>query len=233
MSHLKSLASPKTLKIHRKETNWVMKSAPGAHPLNASIPLGVLLRNQLGVASNRKEVNFILHNKGILVNGKVITEDKLPVGLLDFVEIVSLEKVYIIKVDHKGRLFAEEVDKTKTSEKVSKIVDKTMLKSGKIQVNLYDGRNILIDAKDSKKYPVGASIVFKFPEFKISSILKRENGNLALVAKGRHAGKIGKIEDISKSGLNLQSLTTIDVDGEKVITNTDYIFVVGEKESKI
>jgi len=233
MTHLKTLASQKALKVHRKEDVFIMKSAPGPHGLQASIPLGVLFRNYLGIADNRKEVRYILHSNEVLVDGRRVKDERLPVGLLDIVAIPSIDKYLIIMVDNNARLYPKEIDKAKADVKLCKLTGKTMLKGGKLQLNFYDGRNVLVNAKDSKKYSVGGTAVIKLSDFKITDFIGLAKDKTALVAKGRHAGKIGKITEITKSGLNLRSLTTLECDGEKVMTNTDYIFIVGDKTSKV
>ncbi len=233
MTHLKTLVSSKALKVPRKERVWIMKSSPGPHKGDESIPIGVLLREYLGLADNRKEVRYILHKNEVLVDGRRVKDEKFPVGLLDVVALPGTDKYYLISVDSNARLCPQEIDKKKASEKLCKLSGKTMLKGGKLQLNFYDGKNLLADAKDSKKYGVGDTLVLSLPELKITAVLSKDKGKMALVAKGRHAGKIGKIINITESGLNLKSLTTVDVDGEKLVTNTDYIFIVGDKESKI
>jgi small subunit ribosomal protein S4e len=121
----------------------------------------------------------------------------------------------------------------KSESLICKLVGKTALKGGKIQLNLHGGKNIILSAKDAKKYSVGGSLIVSLPDFKIGEFIESGIGKMALVAKGRHSGKVGKIIEVTKSALNLKSLTTLDVNGEKLVTNTEYIFIVGDKESKI
>jgi len=233
MSHVKTLASSKALKIPKKERVWTMKTAPGPHEANWSIPIGVLLRDYLKLAENRKEVRHILHNKGVLLDGKVVSDEKLGAGLLDVVSMPTADKYYRIMVDNNARLIPVEIDKKKAGSKMCKVTNKTMLSGGKLQLNLYDGKNILVSAKDAKKYSVGGSVELSLPDLKIGGFTELAVDKVGLVAKGRHSGAIGKITKITKSELNLQSLTTIDVNGEKLMTNTDYIFIVGDKASKL
>lgn len=233
MTHLKTLASPKAMKVHRKENVFVMKAAPGPYKASEAVPIGVLLRDYLGLAANRKEVRYILHNNEVIVNGRRVKDERFPLGLLDVVSIPASGKHYLIKVDSNARLYPEEISEEKSKTKLCKLVDKTVVKGGKLQLNLYGGGNILADVKDSKKYPVGGTLVLKLPEMKIAGFIELAEGKTALVAWGRHAGKVGKVAGITKSGLNLKSLTTIESEGEKLQTNTDYIFIVGDKEPKI
>jgi small subunit ribosomal protein S4e len=231
MTHLKAIASPKALKVHRKEKAWLLKAAPGPHPADAAVSMGVVLRDYLGLVQNLREVRYLLQNNEVTVDGKRVKDVKFALGLLD-VFCVG-EKCYLMMVDNNARLYPKEVDKAKASENLCKLTGKTMLKGGKLQLNFYDGKNIIIDVKDSKKYETGGTAVINIESGKITSFMPLEVGKAALISKGRHAGKIGKIVEITKSGLNLKSLTTVDTGEEKLLTNTAYIFIVGDKESKI
>lgn len=234
MKQLKTIAAPRALKVHRKEKVWTIAPAPGPHPSAWAIPLGTLLRDYLALAENRKEIKFILNNSTVFVDGRRIKDDRFPIGLLDVVSIDKIEKTYIIMVDHKGRLYPKELEKGKAKDsKLCKLTGKTVIKGGQVQLNFYDGKNVVVEAKDAKKYKVGGTALIKVPEIKITEFIEPGVGKTALVAKGRHSGKIGKIVDVTKGGLNLRSLTTIESGGEKVVTNTDYVFIIGDKAPRI
>ncbi len=230
---MKALASPKALKIHKKGDKWVMNPAPGPHGIDESVPMGVLLRTYLGLAENRKESRYLLRNNEVLVDGRRVKDENFPVGLLDVVDIPKADKGYIILVDGNARLYPKEAGKKQAGFKLCKLAGKTMTNGGKLQLNLYDGKNLAASVKESKKYKTGGTLVLELPGLKIRDFIERAKGKAALVAKGRHAGKIGRITDITESGLHMKSLSTLDCDGEKVVTNTDYIFVVGDKEPMI
>jgi len=229
MTHLKTIAAPRTMKISRRETKFILSPIAGPHAKAACVPLGVVLRDYLGLVENRKEIKYMLNNKEVLVDGRRVRDENRPMGLFDILSIPEIEKTYIIMVNHRGELLPQEIDKKHADYNLCKITGKTALRGGKIQLNCYDGKNILVDAKDGKKYTIGGTLVLKLPELKITDFMPLEKGKTAIVAKGRHAGKKGKILDISKSDLNLGSLTTLECDGEKVLTNTDYIFMIGDK----
>lgn len=233
MTNLKALAAPRAMKIHKKDKVWVIRPSPGPHALEDSVPMGVLLRDYLKLGENLKEIKYILHNTEVLVDGRRVKAERFPLGLLDQVSIPKIEKYYIMLVDSNARLYPKEVIKAKIGTNLCKLVGKTVLKGGKIQLNLYDGKNVLVDAKDSKKYTVGGTLVLKVPEMTITGFMERAKGKTAIISKGRHSGRIGTILDITESKLNLKSLTTIESEGDKFTTDTDYIFVVGEKEPMI
>jgi len=229
MTHLKTLAAPRSMKIPRRGKVFILTPSPGPHAKSECVSMGTLLREYLGLAENRKEIKHILNTKQVLVDGRRVKSEDYPLGLFDVVSILEIEKDYLMLVDHHGRLYAKEINKKAAEHKMCKLVNKTMIKGNKLQLNFYDGKNLLVDAKDSKKYAVGGTAVLKLPELKITDFLLAEPGKTVIVAKGRHASKMGKIVSKTGSDLNLSSLTTLDCSGEKVITNTAYIYVISEK----
>ena len=68
--HLKRLAAPRTVRLHRKEHTWTIKSSPGPHPLEESIPLGLIVRDYLKLCDTYKEVKSIIAGGDVLIDGK-------------------------------------------------------------------------------------------------------------------------------------------------------------------
>ena len=60
--HLKSYAAPKSWTLLRKITKWILRPQPGKHPLERSLPVGILLK-QLGIAQTTREAKKIVNNK--------------------------------------------------------------------------------------------------------------------------------------------------------------------------
>jgi small subunit ribosomal protein S4e len=61
-SHLKRLAIPRSWPLPRKTTVWVTRPRAGAHTLERSIPINIVIRDVLGMAHSTREVRTILHN---------------------------------------------------------------------------------------------------------------------------------------------------------------------------
>ncbi|MBN2517974.1 MAG: 30S ribosomal protein S4e [Candidatus Altiarchaeota archaeon] len=230
MTHQKRLAAPGSLKIHRKEAKWMPSSRPGPHPKEGSIPLLVLMRDHLKLADNRKEARYVIQNKGVLVDGRRVKDDKYPVGLFDTVSIPDAKLNFVILIDSRGRFYPEGIDAKEAGKKLCKIIGKTVLKGGSVQLNLYDGKNILVEAKDSKKYRVKDTLVLKLPDLSIDGHIPFGKDKICIITKGLHVSKMGKLLEVTQSSLNIDSLSTVEAKGGKITTLTDYTFVVGEKE---
>ena len=88
--HLKRYAASKALKLPRKSVVWMVKPAPGPHPSDKSIPLRLVIREYLGLARTAREVDRLLNEKHVLVDGRVRRDSKFPVGLMDVVQLPTL-----------------------------------------------------------------------------------------------------------------------------------------------
>ncbi|MEM1578869.1 MAG: 30S ribosomal protein S4e [Archaeoglobaceae archaeon] len=223
--HQKRLSAPKTYKIPRKAGKWVVRVSPGPHDKNA-IPLAVVIRDLLQLTDTAREARKIIAAGDVLVDGVVRRDYKFPVGLFDVVSIPKLEKSYRVLFDEKGRYVLREIEDN--DKKLYKITNKTIVKGGKVQLNLFDGTNILA----TNEYKTKDSLLLKIPEKQILDHLKFEEGALIMIIGGTHAGEIGRVKGykiVKGSGANL---VTVETPMGEITTVEDYVFVVGKKDSK-
>ena len=150
MTHLKRINAPRSWPIERRIRKFVAKPLPGTHKLAESMPLGVILREMLRIGKEKREIKIILNNKSILIDNKIRKEFRFPVGIFDSLSIPKLNKHFRITYNKKGDLDLVEISKEDSEHKTCKIIGKTVLKKGKTQLNLSDGRNIIVD-KDALK----------------------------------------------------------------------------------
>jgi len=202
-----------------KEDKWLSTPNPGAHGRSESITLLVVVRDLLGYADNSKEAKKIIHDGMIAVDKKVRKDHKFGVGLMDVVEIPKIEKHFRLLPGKKG-LALKEISEEESKIKLCRITGKKKMKKGVIQLMTHDG-GIITPAKD--EYKVNDTLVIKLPERKLEDGVKFEKGNLALVFKGRHTGRSGKIKDLLPGTATRNSITTL----EDIRTLTSYSFVIG------
>ena len=86
-SHIKRLMMPRSWPLPRKTTVWVQKPDPCGHSIEKCMPMGMILRDVLGVAHNRREAKKILHSRQIMVDGKIETAIGRGVGLMDVLTV--------------------------------------------------------------------------------------------------------------------------------------------------
>ena len=70
-SHHKRMEMPRTWQMTRKTDIWVQKPNPSGHSIEMCMPLGVVLRDVLGLAHNMREAKRILHSRKVSVDGKI------------------------------------------------------------------------------------------------------------------------------------------------------------------
>lgn len=238
--HLKRKPAPAFWPIHRKEYLWTVKPNPGPHPIAHSIPLILLLRDMLGVAQRRGEAKAILTSEKVLVDGQVQREELFPTGLMDVITIPEMEKSYRVLPSEKG-LMLHSVGKDEAGFKICRIENKTIVNGGSVQLNLHDGRNILIRVKDSSKpeedvFDTLDSVKIGLPSQEILGHLKLGEGAQAVIVGGKNAGKHGKIVALEKREHQKRKNTLVtveDVRGSRFQTTADYVFVIGDAKSHV
>ena len=86
-SHMKRLTMPRSWPLPRKSTIWIQKPNPCGHTLEHCMPLGVVLRDVLGVAQTRREAKRIVHSKLVKVDGNLESDSGRGVGLMDVLTV--------------------------------------------------------------------------------------------------------------------------------------------------
>ena len=224
--HLKRLAIPKAMPItNKKETTWLVKPMPGPHPSERCIPLGVFLRDVVKLAKTLREAKKVLSMRKVYVDGRVRTDEKFPIGLMDVVSLPEIKKNYRIVVDWKGRLIPLEITSETANKKIVKVVKKHTAPGGKIMLTFHDGKNMVGD----NHIRVGDSIVVKLPKPEMLSHLKMENGATCLVKEGKHASKIVTLKEILKRKEGKKPEALVEDSTGSFITVLDYLMVVGKE----
>jgi small subunit ribosomal protein S4e len=215
--HLKRLNSPKSWFIRRRTTKYVQKPLPGAHALAESMPIALVLK-QLGHARSGREAKQILNNHHVLVDGRRVKDPKSPVGILDNISLPASNEYYRITFDEKGRLQLVPIPKNEATSKLCKVVNKTAVPGGKLQLNLNDGRNILADTKAAN---TGDTLVVEVPKQKIAQRLALEKGALIYLLGGKHIGTLGTMQSADEDEI------TFTANGQSITTAKRYALVVG------
>ena len=142
---------------------------------------------------------------------------------MDIVEIPKTGEAYRVLLDRKGRLQLDLIDDG--SAKLSKIVNKSTIKCGKTQLNLNDGKNVIID---EDAYSVGDVISLKVPEQEIVEVYPLQEGATVLVTGGKHTGELGTVSEIIENKSSNPNTIIIENSAkDEFLTLKDYAFVVG------
>jgi small subunit ribosomal protein S4e len=227
---MKRLASPRSWKITKKSSTWVPKPRPGKHSIEQGVPLGVVLRDYLKLVDTMTEAKRVLGNREVKVDGRVATDHKTPVGLMDIVQVPKLEKSYRVVLDHHGRVVLTEIGAAEAAWKFCRVENKTVVSGGRIQLNLHDGRNVIVK---EKTYKTGDVVKLSVPEQEIKGHYAFGKGMTAFITGGAHVGEFAKVEGeevIRSPRPNLVSLKT----GETPYsTIKQFVFLVGKDKPEI
>lgn len=217
--HLSRLAMPKSWKIKRKGIKWVTRPHPGAHSLKLGLSLNVFLRDLLTLAKTTREVKSILNKQEVFVDGKRRKDHKYIVGLMDVVTLPKINKSYRILLNEKGYIRAVAIKKDEAGIKPCKITGKTVVRKGKMQLNLFDGKCLLVDKNELN---VGDSVVIEIPSQKIKERLPFAKGSTIYLIGGKHVGNVGVVEEIMNRRIVYKR------DQDRFETLKRYAFVIGK-----
>ncbi|MFQ6127637.1 MAG: 30S ribosomal protein S4e [Thermoplasmata archaeon] len=225
--HLKRLAAPRSWMISRKKHKWVVRPKPGPHGMEESIPLQIILRDMLHYCDKTREGRRLLSSRSVSVDGKPVTDLKRGVGLMDVLSFKQKKEHFRMLIDTKGRLQLVKVDAKQAKWKLSRIDGKTTVKGGRIQLNLYDGRNILLD---KNMYRTGDVLKISVPNQEILDHYELAKGNIALLVGGKHVGELARLKKYEKSRNPRENEVLFD---EGFSTSLHNVFVVGKKSPEI
>ncbi|UCH37253.1 MAG: 30S ribosomal protein S4e [Candidatus Bathyarchaeota archaeon] len=237
--HLKRLAAPASWPIHRKEFKWTVKPKPGPHSPHTSLPLLLVVRDVLGLVKNRREAQMMLAQGHVKVDGRAISEGGYPVGLMDVIEVPIIDQAFRMIPSKKG-LNLHVIKEDEKTFKLCKIVNKTTVHHGNLQLNAHDGRNFLIKTIDPKNtvedvYNTHDVLKIEIPNQAILDHLPLEAGVLGVVERGKRAGTRVEVKQIVKSKQPTvpSSVVLQDFKGNQFETILDYVFPIGKKVSWI
>ena len=224
--------SPTFWPIHRKEEVWAVRTSPGPHGLIISTPLMVVVRDFLGYAETAKEARTLIKQAKVLVDGKVRRDERYSVGLMDVVELPDADKSFRILPEHGGRFVLHPISGEETGFKLCKIVGKTTVKGGKTQLNLHDGRNLLLQ-DGGETYGVKDTVKLSIPDQEITDHIEYKPGVRAIITGGKSQGEYGILMGSGSEPGGKRTATVRNQENEDVRTLAKYIFVVGTEKPVI
>jgi|YelNatPaOPRAMG01_1025707.scaffolds.fasta_scaffold119451_2 small subunit ribosomal protein S4e len=239
LRHLKRYKAPAHWPISKKAFVWAPRPSPGPHPIANCIPLLILVRDILGYAHTSREAKLIISRGAIKVDGRVRRDEGYPVGLMDVVEIPEAGLRFRMVPAPKEVLAPVEIDESEASFKLCRVMGKTTIKGGNIQLNLHDGRNVLLRIADPRNpiedgYSTGDVLKLSIPNQSILGHLKFEPGSFAIVAYGKNVGAVGRITSIEPGTALRPATASLEGEGGSIVrTVADYVFVVGREAPEI
>merc|ERR1711881_105523 len=223
--HLKRLAAPKSWMLDKLGGVYTVRPSSGPHKLGESMPLTLFLRNRLKYALNKHEVQTILKQRLVKIDGKVRTDEKFPCGFMDVIQIEKNNENFRLIYDVKGRFTIHRITNQEAKYKLCRV---KQVKTGPKNVPfLYtsDGRTIrypdpLIKVNDSIRLDINTG--------KIMDFIKFDSGNLCMITGGRNTGRVGTIMHRERHPGSFDIVHVKDAAGHTFATRLAYTFVIGK-----
>ncbi|KAI1316743.1 40S ribosomal protein S4 [Mortierella claussenii] len=223
--HLKRLNAPKHWMLDKLTGTYAPRPTAGPHKLRECLPLVILMRNRLKYALNGKEVQSILMQRLVKVDGKVRTDSTFPAGFMDAITIEKTGENFRLVYDTKGRFTVHRITAEEAKYKLCKVKKVQLGAKGIPFVVTHDGRTLrypdpLIKVNDTVKLDLETG---KFNEF-----IKFEVGNVAMVTGGRNTGRVGVITHRERHVGGFDIVHIKDVLDRQFATRLSNVFVIGE-----
>merc|ERR1712106_792214 len=151
------------------------------------LPVGLFLRNRLKYAITMKEVETIMKQRLIKIDGKTRTDPKFPTGFMDVVQIDKTGENFRIIYDVKGRFTVHRITASEAAYKLCRVKAVSTGPKGVPYLHTSDGRTIRYPDPNAK---VNDSIQLDLATNKVQDIIVFEVGNLCMITGGANAGRV-------------------------------------------
>jgi len=226
---LKRQMAPQFWGITRKTKRFVITVRPGPHKKNCSVPTAVFLRDTLKIVTSLREAKASIYSGKVKIDGVVRKSLHYAIGLMDVVELENVPDIYRLVPSEKKLLTPIKINESEKSKKLVRVVSKTTINKGKMQIGFHDGRSLISDTKLN----VGDSCLIQIPDLKILEVIKLESGCQCLVTRGVNSGQIGKIETIVEGTFFLPKKAVLVLGDRKIEIPADIVMAIGKEEPVI
>ena len=206
--HLTRAESTKKLPIQRKGTKYIARAR--THK-TASVPIVIAMRDMLKLARTAREVKSMIKQKLLKINGHEVKDYRESLCLFN---LLHADKTYILTITKNGRFKLEETSQKEIRS--CKVLGKTLLKKGKIQINCHDGTNIITE---DNTLNVHDTINLKLTG-EIQATIRFEEGKHCIILKGKYQGTHGTIKDVLDRSVTIQ-----DEKGNVIILEKEHVMV--------
>jgi len=243
--HLKRLAAPKHWMLDKMGGIWAPRPSTGPHKLRECLPLTLILRNRLKYALTRREVQMIVMNRSIAIDGKIRTDINYPTGFMDVVSIEKTNENFRLLFDAKGRFLLHRVNDDEAKFKLCRVKKISTGKKARVGVNpllngqagavpfavTHDGRTLRYP---DPKISVNDSVKLDIATGKIVDFVKFDVGATVMITGGANSGRVGVLTRIERHPGGHNIVHVKDKTGHSFATRVANAFVIGESgNSKI
>ena len=187
--------------------------------MRSGISITVILK-LLGFCETTREVKTALIHNNVMVNGRVVKDNKFMVGLMDVLSVPDKKLYYRVTLDEKGMLDVIPIDSKEAVLLPCKVESVNLVKGGALQYHCHNGYNLRMEKKGCKPRE---TLILNVDTGKVEKHLPLEAGCAILLTGGGLAGKLGTfVRSEGKFGI-------VNVDDKEHLTSLKYVFVIGSK----
>jgi small subunit ribosomal protein S4e len=237
--HLKRLNAPKHWMLDKMGGIWAPRPSTGPHKLRECLPLTLILRNRLKYALTRREVQMIVMNRSIAIDGKVRTDINYPTGFQDVISIEKTNEHFRLLFDAKGRFLLHRINNDEAKFKMCRVKKISKGKKSRTGTNplingqagavpfavTHDGRTLRYP---DPKISVNDSVKLDIATGKIVDFIKFDVGATVMVVAGANTGRVGVLTRIEKHPGGHSIVHIKDKTGHAFATRVANAFVIGE-----
>jgi small subunit ribosomal protein S4e len=218
--HISRLASSRYVHVMKKTSAYVSKQRPGRHTLATSIALITVLKEKINLVKNSAEARSVIKKGAIKVNGKVVKDERYPVGFGDIIDVEPSKETFAVDVAKHGVVKVEKA--AAQNERTLKVIGKYVAKGNKIMIRLHDGTTM----NGNKEVKVNDSVEVK--NGKIEKVLRFEKGANCYVVHGEHASENGILKEIKAGTATRVPTVEVESAGKKFETLVGNVMVIGK-----
>jgi len=227
VKHQKRLSAPSHWLLDKLSGAYAPKASPGPHKLRDSLPLIIFLRNRLKYALNAREVNAILMQRLVKVDGKVRTDSTFPSGLMDVISIEKTGENFRLIYDTKGRFTVHRITDEEAQYKLGKVKRVQLGKGGIPYLVTHDARTI--------RYPdpaikVNDTVKVDLATGKITDFIKFDTGVIVMVTGGRNMGRVGVITHRERHDGGFNIVHIKDAVDNEFTTRESNVIIIGKEK---
>jgi len=203
---------------------YAPKPSQGPHKQRECLPLIIFLRNRLHYALTGDEVQKILMQRLVKVDGKVRTDRNFPAGFMDVISMEKTNEQFRLIYDVKGRFAVHRITPEEGRYKLCRVVKLGVAQKGVPFLVTHDARTIRYPNPDIK---VNDSVILDIESGAITDHVKFDTGNLCMITGGHNLGRVGVISSRDKHPGSFDIVHVKDATGASFATRLSNVFIIG------
>jgi small subunit ribosomal protein S4e len=157
---------------------------------------------------------------------------------MDVLQIEGAGQIFRMLPKPKRGLTPTPISEKEAGFKLCKIIGKRNIEGGKIQLNLHDGRSIILQSQSGRQktegeFAPGGAMQLGLPKQNMMGLVPFQTGALGLVVDGRNQGIVGKITTITPGTHTRPKIVKIETASEAFDTPAEYVIPVGTQASLV